>query len=162
MSGLAAQRLALALRRTGANVDKGTLDVGLGAGTALRAAGFDVIDGVHVDPSALSDVSEDGPWRAVWQVPNDGLGHIASGDYATIVAVDVLHEDAEPDHTLSVLLGALALGGRLGLVLPQAPEDHPVLATVLRALQAGGLEVLSEETCGDGEDARTILVLARA
>ena len=158
-----AQRLALLLRQTGANVEKVALDVGLAAGHALSVAGFDIIDGVHVDPDAV-EAAQSGPWRAVWRTPDDGLGHVRAGDYATIVACGILSPDDEPDHVLAVLLSALAPGGRLGLAIadPGGDESDPVARAILAALASDDIELIEEQKIVDETGPGLLLVLTRA
>lgn len=116
-------RIAMALRRTGANVDKGVLDYGCGTGLcglALRAAGFDVIDGTDISPEMLEKAQAREVYRALWLGEPGSLGHVGPGDYAAIAACGVVSLGAAPPETLDLLIGAMAPGTRLAFSFNQA------------------------------------------
>ena len=110
-------RVALALRLSGANVEKGVLDYGCGtglAGMALAAVGFQVIDGTDVSPEMLKQAEARGAYRQVWLGQPGSLGHIGAGDYPTICACGVVSMGAAPPETLELLVGAMSHGNYLG------------------------------------------------
>ena len=109
-------RIAIALRQAGANVEKGVLDFGCGTGLcgmALRAVGFQVIDGTDISPEMLAEAEARGPYRQVWRSTAGTLGHIRAGDYPAITASDVIGPGAAPPDILDLLTNALAPGNTL-------------------------------------------------
>ncbi|MCV6594801.1 MAG: methyltransferase [Silicimonas sp.] len=110
-------RLALALRLSGANVEKGVLDFGCGtglSGMALAAVGFQVIDGTDITPEMLAQAEARGCYRQVWRGEPGSLGHIGAGDYPAIAACGVVSLGAAPPETLEMLVEAMAPGNLLG------------------------------------------------
>lgn len=109
-------RIALALRQSGANVDKPVLDFGCGtglSGQALKAVGFDVVDGTDISSEMLEKAQARGVYRQVWKGTPGSLGHIRAGDYPIICATGVVSLGAAPPETLDMLIAALAPGGLL-------------------------------------------------
>lgn len=114
-------RIAIALRQAGANVEKPVLDFGCGSGLsgmALKAVGFDVVDGCDLDQALVDAAQESGAYRQVWLGVDAAAGHVRRGDYQVIVACDVLVQGTAPE-TLDVLLDILAPGGFLALSLDE-------------------------------------------
>ncbi len=110
-------RVAMALRIAGANVDKGLLDFGCGtglSGLALRAVGFQTIDGTDISPDMLAQAEARDVYRQVWLGEPGSLGHIGLGDYPTICACGVVSLGAAPPETLEMLVGAMTHGNYLG------------------------------------------------
>ncbi len=109
-------RVALALRQAGANVEKPVLDYGCGtglSGAALKAVGFDVVDGTDISPEMLAQAEARGAYRQVWRGEPGHLGHIQRGDYPIIAATGVVSLGAAPPETLALLVGAIGSGGLL-------------------------------------------------
>lgn len=116
-------RIAMALRIAGANVDKGVLDFGCGTGLcglALRAVGFDVIDGTDISPEMLAKAEAREVYRALWQSEPGSLGHIGAGDYSAIAACGVVSLGAAPPETLDLLVSAMAPGNLLAFSFNEA------------------------------------------
>ncbi|MEM6386686.1 MAG: methyltransferase domain-containing protein [Pseudomonadota bacterium] len=116
-------RIAIALRRCGANVDKNVLDYGCGTGLcglALRAAGFDVVDGTDISAEMLAKAQEREAYRALWKGEPGSLGHVGPGDYAAIAACGVVSLGAAPPETLDLLVAALAPGNLLAFSYNEA------------------------------------------
>ncbi|MEM7753924.1 MAG: methyltransferase domain-containing protein [Pseudomonadota bacterium] len=116
-------RIAMALRRTEANVDKGVLDYGCGTGLcgmALRAVGFDVIDGTDISPEMLEKAHTSEVYRALWLGEPGSMGHVGAGDYAAIAACGVVSLGAAPPETLDLLVEAMAPGTRLAFSFNEA------------------------------------------
>lgn len=110
-------RVALALRLSGANVDKPVLDYGCGtglSGMALRGVGFQIIDGTDISPEMLKKAESRDAYRQVWLGMPGDLGHIGAGDYPTIAATGVVSLGAAPPETLDLLVAALSPGNLLG------------------------------------------------
>ncbi|MDA9865339.1 methyltransferase [bacterium] len=109
-------RIAMALRRSDANIDKAVLDYGCGtglSGMALKAVGFDVVDGTDISAKMLEKAEERGAYRQVWKGEPGSLGHIHAGDYPIIAACGVISLGAAPPETLDLLVSAMAPGGLL-------------------------------------------------
>ena len=109
-------RVAMALRQSGANVEKPVLDFGCGtglAGLALKSVGFDVVDGTDISPEMLDEAQARGVYRQVWRGTPGSLGHIKRADYPIIAACGVVSLGAAPPETLDMLVNALGSGGLL-------------------------------------------------
>lgn len=109
-------RIAMALRQCGANVNKAVLDFGCGTGLcgmALKAVGFDVIDGTDISAEMLEKAQARGAYRALWTSEPGSLGHIGAGDYSAIAACGVISLGAAPPETLDLLVDAMAPGNLL-------------------------------------------------
>ena len=116
-------RIAMALRIAGANVDKGVLDYACGTGLcgmALRAVGFEVIDGTDISPEMLAHAEARSVYRQVWLGEPGTLGHVKAGDYPYIAACGVVSLGAAPPETLDLLVEALAPGNLLAFSFNEA------------------------------------------
>lgn len=142
-------RSALALRQAGANVAKPVLDFGCGtglSGLALKAAGFDVVDGMDISPEMLAKAEAKGAYRQLYQAEPGTLAHVRRGDYAIIAAVGVVSLGAAPPDTLEMLAIALAPGGLLTFSYNDATLADARYGDALTALLAtGGFEVAFED-----------------
>ena len=132
-------RIAMALRRSGANVDKGVLDYGCGTGLcglALRAVGFDVIDGTDISPEMLEKAQAREVYRALWLGEPGTLGHVGAGDYAAIAASGVVSLGAAPPETLDMLVAAMAPGNLLAFSFNEATmaDRTRAVAVAVRAV----------------------------
>ncbi|MEM7719000.1 MAG: methyltransferase domain-containing protein [Pseudomonadota bacterium] len=119
-------RIAMALRVSGANTEKGVLDYGCGTGLcgmALRTVGFDVIDGTDISPEMLEQAQAREVYRALWLGEPGSLGHIAPGDYSAVSACGVVSLGAAPPETLDMLVKALAPGNLLAFSYNEATLD---------------------------------------
>ena len=109
-------RVAMALRQSGANTEKLVLDFGCGtglSGLALKAVGFDVIDGTDISPEMLHQAEARGCYRQVWHGEPGSMGHVKRGHYPILVACGVVSIGAAPPETLHMLLDAIPSGGFL-------------------------------------------------
>lgn len=116
-------RIAMALRVSGANTEKGVLDYGCGTGLcgmALRTVGFDVVDGTDISPEMLEQAQTREVYRALWLSEPGTLGHIGPGDYSAISACGVVSLGAAPPETLDMLVKALAPGNLLAFSFNEA------------------------------------------
>ena len=116
-------RVALALRQCEANLNKAVLDYGCGTGLcgiALKAAGFDIVDGTDISSEMLAKAEARGVYRQVWKGAPGTLGHIKAGDYPIIAACGVVSLGAAPPETLDLLLGAMSPGGLLAFSFNEA------------------------------------------
>lgn len=142
-------RIAMALRRSGANVDKGVLDYGCGTGlcgVALRSVGFDVIDGTDISPEMLEKARARGVYRALWLGEPGSLGHVGAGDYSAIAACGVVSLGAAPPETLDMLVAAMAPGNLLAFSFNEATmADRAYTDRLDIAALAPDIEVVFEE-----------------
>ena len=142
-------RVALALRRAGANVEKPVLDYGCGtglSGVALRSVGFDVIDGTDISPEMLARAEARGVYRQVWRSAPGSLGHIKPADYPILSACGVVSLGAAPPETLDMLVGALGAGGLLAFSFNDATlADRAYTDRLDIACLAPDIEMIFEE-----------------
>lgn len=142
-------RLAIALRQVGANVEKPVLDYGCGtglSGAALKAVGFDVVDGTDISPEMLARAEARGVYRQVWRGSPGDLGHIKRGDYPIIAATGVVGMGAAPPETLALLVDAIGPGGLLAFSYNDATlADRAYVAQLDIACLAPDIELVFEE-----------------
>ena len=142
-------RIALALRQSGANVEKPVLDFGCGtglSGMALKSVGFDVIDGTDISPEMLTLAEARGAYRQVWKGEPGTLGHIKRGDYAIIAATGVVSIGAAPPETLDMLIAALGPSGLLAFSFNDATlADRAYTDKLDIAVLAPDIEMVFEE-----------------
>lgn len=143
-------RIAMALRQSGANVEKPVLDFGCGtglSGLALKAVGFDVIDGTDISPEMLAQAESSGAYRQVWHGTPGSMGHVKRGDYPILVATGVVSLGAAPPETLDMLIEALGPGGLLAFSFNEATlADRAYTDRLDIAVLAPDLELVFEET----------------
>ncbi|MDJ1015645.1 MAG: methyltransferase domain-containing protein [Paracoccaceae bacterium] len=142
-------RLALALRQSGANVEKPVLDFGCGtglSGMALKAVGFDVIDGTDISPEMLAAAEAREVYRQVWIGTPGSMGHVKRADYAIIAAAGVVSLGAAPPETLDMLVDALGAGGLLAFSFNEATmADRAYTERLDIACLAPDIELVFEE-----------------
>ncbi len=142
-------RLALALRQSGANVEKPVLDFGCGtglSGMALKAVGFDVIDGTDISPEMLAATEAREVYRQVWIGTPGSMGHVKRADYAIIAAAGVVSLGAAPPETLDMLVDALGAGGLLAFSFNEATmADRAYTERLDIACLAPDIELVFEE-----------------
>ncbi len=142
-------RIAVALRQCGANVLKPVLDFGCGtglSGMALKAVGFDVIDGTDISPEMLEQAEARGVYRQVWKGEPGSMGHIKRGDYSFITATGVVSLGAAPPETLDLLIAALGPGGLLAFSYNEATlADRAYTDKLDVAVLAPDIEMMFEE-----------------
>ena len=142
-------RIALALRKSGASASKPVLDYGCGtglSGLALKAVGYDIVDGTDISAEMLEKAQAKEAYRQVWQGQPGHLGHIERGDYATIVACGVVSLGAAPPETLDMLAAALGPAGMLAFSYNGATLEDRGYTDKLDAIMASGeFEMIFEE-----------------
>ncbi|MEM9550200.1 MAG: methyltransferase domain-containing protein [Pseudomonadota bacterium] len=125
------------------------LDFGCGtglSGLALRAVGFQVIDGVDLSIDMLKQAEGKGIYRKVSQIEaGDPLSH-TPGDYAAITAIGVIGAGAAPISVLDTLIAGLVSGGRLVFSFnDHALEDPANEARLLDHIDQGTITLLFRE-----------------
>jgi predicted TPR repeat methyltransferase len=142
-------RLALALRQSGANIEKPILDFGCGtglAGMALKAVGFQVIDGTDISSEMLRQAEEKPAYRQVWKGLPGSMGHIRRGDYPAIAASGVVSLGAAPPETLDMLVDAIGPGGLLAFSFNDATlADRQYTDRLDIAVLAPDIELVFED-----------------
>ncbi len=142
-------RIALALRQVGANIEKPVLDFGCGtglSGMALKAVGFQVVDGTDVSPEMLAQAETKPAYRQVWIGVPGSMGHIKRGDYPIIAATGVVSLGAAPPETLHQLIDAIGPGGLLAFSYNDATlADRRYTDALDIAVLAPDIEVEFEE-----------------
>ena len=142
-------RLALALRQSGANIEKPILDFGCGtglSGMALKAVGFQVIDGTDISPEMLKKAEGKPAYRQVWKGQAGSMGHIKRADYPTIAATGVVSLGAAPPETLDMLVDAIGSGGLLAFSFNDATlADRRYTDRLDIAVLAPDIELVFEE-----------------
>ena len=142
-------RIAMALRQSGASPSKPVLDFGCGtglSGLALKAVGFDIVDGTDITPEMLEKAEEKQVYRQVWHGVPGSMGHIERGDYAIIVACGVVSLGAAPPETLDMLTAALGPAGILAFSYNSATLADPAYTGKLdQVLASGEFEVLFDQ-----------------
>ncbi|MGR3486162.1 MAG: class I SAM-dependent DNA methyltransferase [Paracoccaceae bacterium] len=140
-------RVAAALRGVVAP-DAEVLDFGCGtglSGLALRAEGFERIDGCDITAEMLERARETGAYRELWEAAPDDIR--APRTYAAINAAGVVSMGAGPPEVLDLLVEALPKGGILSLSFNQSSlEDGGYDAELDRQVAAGRVSVLSRES----------------
>lgn len=142
-------RVALALRQSGANIEKPILDFGCGtglSGMALKAVGFQVIDGTDISSEMLALAEAKPAYRQVWKGVPGSMGHIKRGDYPVIAATGVVSLGAAPPETLDMLVDAIAPGGMLAFSFNDATlADRAYTDRLDVAVLAPDIELVFEE-----------------
>lgn len=142
-------RIAVALRKSGANPDKPVLDFGCGtglSGIALKSVGFTQIDGTDISPEMLSKARERGIYQHLWESEPGNIGHVKRGDYPIIVATGVISLGAAPPETLDMLLNILPSGGQLAFSFNEATlADRSYTDRLDIAVLAPDIELVFEE-----------------
>lgn len=132
-------RVAQALAQV--TTDRGpVLDFGCGtglSGLALRAQGFEVVDGTDISAEMLEEARAKGAYRDLW-LGTPGEVSVTVGDYASIAAVGVVSLGAAPPAMLDVLLNALTPGGYLAFSFNDPTlQDDMYLDALANALDSG-------------------------
>lgn len=126
------------------------LDVGCGtglSGLALRAAGFETIDGVDLSAAMLAEAgARDGIYRRLQQVTIKDPLPFADGIYSNAVAVGVISPEHAPPETVDTLLDLLPSGGHLVFSLNDYAMGFAEFSgKIADVTQAGTAELVFEE-----------------
>ena len=143
------QRIAIALRQTGANPDKPVLDFGCGtglAGMAMKAVGFSQIDGTDISPEMLTKAEARGVYQHLWASDPGEMGHVKRGQYPIVVASGVISLGAAPPETLNMLIDIVPSGGLLAFSYNDATLADRSYTDILDiAVLAPDIEMVFEE-----------------
>ena len=125
------------------------LDFGCGtglSGLALKAAGFEVIDGLDLSADMLAVAREKSIYRALHQIEaDDPLPH-SPGDYSAIAAIGVIGAGAAPIAVFDTLMSGLASGNRIVLSFNDHALEDPANEAKLQAhIDAGNARMLFKE-----------------
>lgn len=142
-------RIAMALRRSGANPDKPVLDFGCGtglSGLALKATGFAQIDGTDISPEMIAKAEARGIYQHLWLSDPGDMGHVRRGQYPIIVATGVISLGAAPPETLDMLVDVVPSGGLLAFSFNDATlTDRAYTDRLDAAVLAPDIEMAFEE-----------------
>lgn len=141
-------RCAEALAVHGADPAAPVLDIGCGtglSGLALRAAGFQAVDGTDFSAEMLAGAERRGVYRRLFQ--GDLAESLpAPGAYANAVAVGVINPGHAPPETLDAVLAILPAGGLFVFSLnDHALADPSFPERVERLVADGAAELVSSE-----------------
>lgn len=140
-------RLARAMRLTGCTGP--VLDIGCGtglSGEALRAEGFDTIDGTDLSDGMLDVARAKGIYRSLWRTDPAAPLPVTPGDYSSVAAAGVVSPGAAPAGMLDVILDILAPGGRLAFSYnDHALHDPAYTAALARHLADGSVKKIHEK-----------------
>ena len=131
--------------------DKGQaiLDFGCGtglSGLALKAAGFEVIDGVDLSADMLAQAQDKGIYRSLSQIEAGAPLTHKPGTYRAITAIGVIGAGAAPIETFDLLMKGLGRGGYLVLSFnDHALEDPKNEARLNEWLDCGAASLLFRE-----------------
>ncbi|MEX5728916.1 putative TPR repeat methyltransferase [Rhodovulum iodosum] len=137
-------RVARAMAKTGCK--EPVLDLGCGTGLsaeAMRAEGFQTIDGTDLSAGMLDAARAKGVYRKLWVTDPDAP--LPDG-YATIAAVGVVSPGAGGPELLYAMAGALSRGGRLAFSFnDHALADPAYTGHLNELLDTGAFRLLHAE-----------------
>lgn len=138
-------RIARAMRMTGCA--EPVLDLGCGtglSGVAMRAEGFQVIDGTDLSPGMLEQARAKEIYRDLWVT--DAEAPLPAGRYATLAAVGVVSPGAGGPELLDVMAAALPRGGHMAFSFnDHALADRTYTARLNEQVDCGALRLLLAE-----------------
>jgi len=136
------RRCAEALAQAVADHGAPVLDVGCGtglSGLALKAAGFQVIDGSDLSEGMLAQARARGDvYRDLTQTDLDDPFPFAQGVYANAVAVGVVSPGHAPPEAVDAILDLLPAGGCCALSLNDHALDDPAFPGKIEQVVADG------------------------
>ena len=139
-------RIAAALIEAGADPSGPLLDYGCGtglSGEALRAAGFETIDGWDVSRGMLEEASEKGVYRSLDLIDPEDTDFSPVSDYASVAAIGVIGAGAAPASVFDEIMKALPSGGLFAFSFnDHTLEDPSYEARVLDWIDCGAAELL--------------------
>jgi predicted TPR repeat methyltransferase len=121
-------RCAAALASHMKDLSSPILDFGCGtglSGLALKAAGFETVDGVDLSAEMLAQADEKGIYRKTSVIEAGAPLRHTPGDYVAIAAIGVIGAGAAPIAVFHTLMNGLAKGGKLVLSFNDHALEDP-------------------------------------
>ncbi|NOE17180.1 methyltransferase domain-containing protein [Ruegeria atlantica] len=142
-------RVAAALWQFHPHPQTPILDFGCGtglSGLALRAAGFEVIDGIDPTPKMLEEAEAKGVYRTLTGFDITKPAPLRRGAYSVITSIGVIGQGAAPPETFDQLMHALPKGGLLAFSLnDHALKDHKFTCRLTDWVDMGAARLLFRE-----------------
>ena len=143
------KRCAEALAGAGADKTQPVLDVGCGSGLsglALRAEGFDTLDGTDYSEDMLEQARPKGIYRALWQGDLTVPVSDRAETYSAACAAGVLNPAHAPAEALDTILAMLTTGGLFVFSLnDHAIKDHTYEGRLNTLIDCGTADLLFRE-----------------
>lgn len=142
-------RCAEALEGAGAEKTLPVLDIGCGSGLsglALKAQGFEILDGTDYSQEMLEQARPKGIYRALWQADLTLPDPDRAETYDTINAAGVLNPAHAPPETLDNVMTMLRPGGLFAFSLnDHAVQDGSYAGRINMLLDGGWADLLHRE-----------------
>ncbi|NOD75460.1 MULTISPECIES: class I SAM-dependent methyltransferase [unclassified Ruegeria] len=142
-------RVAAALWSAHPHPETQILDFGCGtglSGQALRAVGFELIDGMDPTPKMLEEAKAKGVYRALTGFDITKPAPLKRGAYSVITAIGVIGQGAAPAETIDVLMHALPKRGLFAFSLnDHALADHTYTCRITDWVDMGAARLLFRE-----------------
>ena len=143
------KRCAGALIRHAAAPWAPMMDLGCGtgiSGLALKAAGFECIDGYDFSPAMLEKAADKGLYRALAIADLSKPLEIAEGHYQNAAAVGCVSPEYMPATVLDEILARLPTGGALAFsVNHHAAADGTITGRIMTLTDCGAAELVFRE-----------------
>ena len=134
-------RLARLLADVVVNKSAPVLDFGCGtgiSGLALKAAGFDVLDGLDISAGMLDGARDKGIYRNLAEFDAGAPLPFGPAKYNTVAAIGVVSAGGAPPETLDALMLALSPGGLLAFSYNDHTLEDAAYMARLEYWQTGG------------------------
>ncbi|MBK0397951.1 hypothetical protein H0I76_02010 [Limibaculum sp. M0105] len=160
-----ARRCAEALARFATDQRAPLAEFGCGAGLgglALRAAGFDCIDGFDGSEEMLERSAEKGIYRSLSTLDLSGPLGVEPGLYANAAAIESIDPASMPATVVDAMVRMLPSGGCLALSLGAgAAADGSIRGRIFELTDTGWADLMLAEEAGSNDAGATIYVLRR-
>ncbi|WP_050602413.1 class I SAM-dependent methyltransferase [Ruegeria sp. 6PALISEP08] len=142
-------RVAAALWSVHPHPETRILDFGCGtglSGQALRAVGFEIIDGMDPTPKMLEEAKAKGVYKTLTGFDITKPAPLKRDAYSVITAIGAIGQGAAPPETFDVLMHALPKGGLFALSLnDHALADHTFTCRITDWVDMGAARLLFRE-----------------